>query len=242
MINIVVMAAFLIFFVLKGFNADKTLSGIPKEVLRDAGNKLKAVGLEDKATDLYEKYLSNESLDTKTKANISFSIAKMYIKEQNFKEALKWLYIVESLDKSFSDKDELDRNIVMCLERLDIGSAAEYALQARTQLGEGDTEVERAGEVVGIVSGRKITLNEIRDAFNRLPEWMRETYSSPEDKVEYARRFLAEELIYKKGLKLGYDRDDEIIKQINNQIKSLVINKVLDEEIKQKITVPEDDL
>jgi hypothetical protein len=241
-INIMILAAIFIFFSIKGIRADKTLSGIPKEVLRDAGNKLKAVGLEDKATDLYEIYLSNESLDTKTRANISFSIAKMYIKGLNFKEALKWFYIVESLDKDFSGKDDLNRYIVLCLEKLDKGSAAEYALQARSQFGKEGTETEKVGEVIAVVGGGKITLNEIREAFNKLPEWMRKSYDNPEGKVEYARSYIAEELLFKKGLKLNYDQDEEIKKQINNQIKAMVINKVLDEDIKQKITIPDDDL
>ncbi len=234
LVNIAVAAAFLM--------TGGAGPGQHTEALRDAGNKLRAVGLNKEATDLYTAYLNNETLDTGEKAKISFSLAKMYIDDSDYNEAIKWLYIAESLGGGFVDKAELDRKIVLCLEKLGKSTAASYALQTRSKLDESGNEAEIASEIVATVGDTTITLSEVDNAMGRLPAWVKQNYQGVEGKKDFVKKFAAEELIFMKGMKLNYDQDDELKDQIRDFVKGYVIKQVIDKEIKDKIVIEEDDL
>jgi peptidyl-prolyl cis-trans isomerase C len=75
-----------------------------------------------------------------------------------------------------------------------------------------------------------------------MPEWMRKQVSTKEGKAEYLKKYVADELFFRKGIKLEYDKSPELRKRLARVEKELVVNKVLKEEIKDKIKVEDDDL
>ena len=75
-----------------------------------------------------------------------------------------------------------------------------------------------------------------------MPEWMRKQVSTKEGKAEYLKKYVADELFFRKGIKLEYDKNSELRKRLAAVEKELVVNKVLEEEIKDKIKIEDDDL
>jgi parvulin-like peptidyl-prolyl isomerase len=75
-----------------------------------------------------------------------------------------------------------------------------------------------------------------------MPEWMRKQVSTKEGKTEYLKKYVADELFFRKGIKLEYDKSPELRKRLATFEKELVVNKVLEEEIKDKIKIEDDDL
>jgi parvulin-like peptidyl-prolyl isomerase len=71
---------------------------------------------------------------------------------------------------------------------------------------------------------------------------MKEQFKGSEKKLEFMKKYVSDELFYRKAKKLEYDKDGELRKKTADFMKQLMISKVLEEELKDKITVEEDDL
>ena len=125
---------------------------------RELASKLKSVGVNREAIKAYEDFFNTAQLDKRTRANISYTVGKLYMEEGNYEGALSWLYRVDIIDPDTPLKSELNSKIVHCLEELGRFHAAEYALDARSTLA-GNPEEEQKGEkVVAEIGSSKITL------------------------------------------------------------------------------------
>lgn len=209
---------------------------------RELGNKLRSAGITEEAIEQYQNYFATAHLDKTTKANMAYTLGKLYMEEGNYEKALRWLYLVDMIDPETPLKNEVSTKIVHCLEALGRFHAAEYALEARSSL-EGNQEGELKGnQVVAEIGSRKITLREVDEAIDQLPPWVKEQIKGKEKKLEFMRKYVADELFYRKATKLEYDKDSEIRNKTAQFTRQLMINKVLEQEIKGKVSIEEDDL
>ena len=209
---------------------------------RELANKLKSVGIADEAIKQYEEYFNSAQVDKRTRSNLAYTLGKLYLEEGNHERALSWFYRVDMIDPETPLKSEVGSKIVHCLETLEKFHAAEYALEARSSLEENQEGELKGGTLVAEVGNRKITLREVDEALDALPPWMKEQFKGSEKKLEFMKKFVADELFYRKAKKLEYDKDGELRKKTADFMKQLMINKILEDEIKDKITVAEDDL
>lgn len=209
---------------------------------RELANKLKSVGIAEEAIKEYENYFNTAELDKRTRSNLAYTLGKLYMEEGKYEKALSWLYRVDMIDPDTPLKSEVGSKVVHCLETLGKFHAAEYALEARSSLSENQGEEVKGGKVIAEIGSRKITLREVDEALDELPPWIKEQFKRKEKKVEFMKKYVADELFYRKAKKVEYDKDGEIRKKTANFMKQLMINKVLEEEIKDKITIEEDDL
>jgi peptidyl-prolyl cis-trans isomerase C len=226
-----------------GLNAIKqpSVSGTwTHEQQRALAGKLKGAGLTLEAVKEYEDYLRTAPLDKKQLANLSYAIGKMYMEEGQYEKALSLFYRVELADPDTDLKTELGLKIINCLERTGKYNAAEYALNKRTSNRE--EKKEKTGRVAAIIGDEKIYVEDVTSSFDAMPEWMRKQVSTKEGKAEYLKKYVADELFFRKGIKLEYDKSPELRKRLARVEKELVVNKVLKEEIKDKIKVEDDDL
>ncbi len=209
---------------------------------RELASKLKSVGLNREAIKAYEDFFYTAQLDKRTRANISYTVGKLYMEEGNYEEALSWLYRVDIIDPDTPLKSELNSKIVHSLEELGRFHAAEYALDARSTLA-GNPEEEQKGEtVVAEIGSSKITLSQVDEALQELPPWVQEQFKTKEQRVEFLKKFVADELFYRKAQKLEYDKDTALRKKTALFMKQQMINRVLEEELKDKTALQEDDL
>jgi len=209
---------------------------------RELANKLKSVGIAEEAITEYENYFNTAKLDKRTRSNLAYTLGKLYIEEGNYEKALSWLYRVDMIDPDTPLKSEVGSKVVHCLETLGKFHAAEYALEARSSLSENREEEVKGGKVVAEIGRRKITLREVDEALDELPPWMKEQYKGKEKRAEFMKKYVADELFYRKAKKLEYDKDGELRKKTAQFMKQLMINRILEKEIKDKITTEEDDL
>jgi len=226
-----------------GLNAIKqpSVSGTwTHEQQRALAGKLKGAGLTLEAVKEYEDYLRTAPLDKKQLANLSYTIGKMYMEEGQYEKALSLFYRVEIADPGTDLKTELGLKIINCLERTGKYNAAEYALNKRTSSQDG--KKEKTGQVAAIIGDEKIYVEDVTSSFDAMPEWMRKQVSTKEGKAEYLKKYVADELFFRKGIKLEYDKSPELRKRLARVEKELVVNKVLEEEIKDKIKIEDDDL
>lgn len=209
---------------------------------RELANKLKSVGIADEAIKQYENYFNTTQVDKRTRSNLAYTLGKLYLEESNYERALSWFYRVDMIDPETPLKSEVSSKIVRCLEMLGKFHAAEYALEARSSLEENQQGELKGGTLVAEIGSRKITLREVDEALDALPPWMKEQFKGSEKKLEFMKKYVSDELFYRKAKKLEYDKDGELRKKTADFMKQLMISKVLEEELKDKITVEEDDL
>ncbi|MBI4430929.1 MAG: peptidyl-prolyl cis-trans isomerase [Candidatus Omnitrophica bacterium] len=218
-------------------------SGWTMDQMREYANRLKSDGLVDQAVFAYEDYLEAAELDGPARGKIYYSIGEMLLGANLYEDALSYFYKAEIADPKSDLKDEIGSYIVTCLERLGRGLDAEYQLESRTALGGEEAKEKAPGEVVARIGLREITMGEINAQLEKLPPWMKEGFTrSNERKLEFVEHYVAHELLFDKGMKLGIHRDPKVREQLQDMKKQIIIEQVIQQEITGKIQVDPDDL
>jgi len=210
------------------------------ESQRELANKLKSAGLARQAAQEYEQYIKSAQLEPKQLAGLCYTIGKMCMEAGDYEKALAWLYRVELADPQTSLKVELGSSIINCLERTGRHSAAEYALAKRTSAT--DNATRTSGTLVAEIGSDKVYLEDINESFDNLPDWMRKQFEGKEAKAQFAKKYVADELFFRKAQKLELDKDADIRKKLKMSQRELMVNRVVEAELKEKIKIEEDDL
>ena len=234
----VAIAALLLVYTIGGRTA--TTVAWTAESQRELANKLKSAGLARQAAQEYEQYIKSAQLEPKQLAGLCYTIGKMCMESGDYEKALAWLYRVELADPQTSLKVELGSSIINCLERTGRHSAAEYALAKRTAAT--DNATRTSGTVVAEIGSDKVYLEDINESFDNLPDWMRKQFEGKQAKAEFAKKYVADELFFRKALKLELDKDADIRKKVKMAQRELMVNRVLESELKEKVKIEEDDL
>ena len=208
---------------------------------REVASKLKAAGALDESAALYESYLKDSDEPASDRAKIAFSLGDSYLDQGRYERALRWFYEAETLGAG-ELANEVGQRIVQCLERLGRTQAAQAALAQRVALPDSNTEPQRGDgdPVVARIGQREVRRSEVERALDGLPpEVARQLKSQPEQLV---RQYVADELIWRKARKLGYDRDPEVIQQLEQMHKQLAVARFAELDVISKIEVAESDL
>ena len=216
--------------------------GVRGEGRRDLAGKLLSAGLRGKAIEQYELYLAEADLAADRRAKIAYTLGTLCMEEGDYEDALSWLYQVEMLDPKTELAPEVGSKIVACLERLGRFAQAQYSLDARSSLDKAGRDEFKGDEVVARVGNDVITLGELDEAIDAMPEWMRAAVEDPAQKRAFLEQYVAEELIYQKAKRLELDKDPSVRKQAERATRQLMIQKVLEDEIKAKVKISDDDV
>jgi len=198
-------------------------------------NKLASKGLKGLAVRAYEDYLENSGISSQRRAKICYRIADLYLDMAEYEKALGFLYRVEIEYPGTELSAEIGEKIVNCLENIGMVSQARYELESRTGLGQ--AEDNKGSVVIARVGKNEITQAELDQALERLQPWVKKQFSSEEGTLEFARQFVATEVLYSKAKRLGYDKDPEVRLQIENILKQLLVRKIMEKELNDKVKI-----
>src|SRR5919198_2790047 len=84
-----------------------------------------------------------------------------------------------------------------------------------------------AGEVVATYKSHTLTSGQLTKELERLPVPSRSYLSSPERKRQFVENLVMNDLLYEEGRGAGYDRDEDIERQVNDLRKRLVVQRVM---------------
>lgn len=118
-LTIITSAAFCVFLVIlfsKTFSPAK--SGEWADQLIQVGDRLKSEGLGKQAIEQYEKFLAGGKVKFATRAEVSYSIGEVYMKQGNCPQALAWFFQVELADPEIGRKNDVDLKIASCLQQV----------------------------------------------------------------------------------------------------------------------------
>jgi peptidyl-prolyl cis-trans isomerase C len=83
------------------------------------------------------------------------------------------------------------------------------------------------GEVVATYAGKRFTTDDFRREVERLPPRSRAQLTTPERKRQFVDNFILNDLLAAQGQQKGYDRDPEIVRQIDDLRQRLVVQRVM---------------
>ncbi len=210
----------------------------------DHANMLLAKGLKEQGAEALERYLEQSGVGGSRRAGLAYQIGTLYMELGRYDQALGWLYQVEQADPKTELKDDVGRKIVECLERSQLTMQARYELASRTQASSSDESSSAASEsvVIARIGEDKVTMADLDKALAQVPEGMRREFETPEGKLNFAKEYVSREILFRKGQRLGYDRDPKYREAVQLLAKQLVIERVVSEELKRSVHVDPGDV
>lgn len=208
---------------------------------REVASKLQAAGALDEAAQLYAAYLEDSGAPDDQRARIAYSLGTNYMQSGDYDKALRWFYETEILGAG-DLSDELSSRIVHCLERLGRHHAAQTALENRVRLNPDQVGRAESDPVVARVGQTEIRRSEVMRALDSLPPEIASNFNTPEGQEELLKKYVADELLWRKAVKLEYDRDPEVEKRQAALLKQLAVTRFVEKEVLEKIQVDEADL
>ncbi|MDD5116210.1 MAG: peptidyl-prolyl cis-trans isomerase [Candidatus Omnitrophica bacterium] len=204
----------------------------------DYANVLLSKGLNAEAAQEFEAYVARSRADKKELAGICYKLGNIYLGLKDYEKALASFYKSELLDPEPEYRQDMNQKIVSSLENLGLSQQAQYELENRSSI---KPSVRKDEKVAVRIGKREITNEEIDAAINRLPENIRKGLSSSDAKLKFVREYVATEVLYEKGKKLGLDKKPDIRYAVEDFKRQLVLRDLLSDEIRKELRVtPED--
>jgi parvulin-like peptidyl-prolyl isomerase len=224
---------------LSSFTNDSRKTSWTDKMRLDYANLLLAKGLSASAAQAFEAYIGKSCADKKDLASICYKLGNIYIDLKDYEKALGSFYKSELLDPESGYKQDMDQKIVSALESLGLSQQAQYELDSRTSLKPAAQKNEKVAVRIG---KREIANEEIDRVINGLPEQVRKGLNSDDAKLRFVREYVATEVLYEKGKKLGLDKNTNIRYAVEDFRKQLVLQELLGDEIKKELKVTPEDI
>lgn len=242
-IAIVLILVGLMFFVItlpeRIAQSQASLNNKTEQSQMDYANKLLSKGLNESATEVFEDYLANTSINSQEKARLLYKLGSIYMDLHKYEKALKAFYKAEMIEPNSGFAQEMNQEIIEALENLGMSSQARYELESRTSLGKHEETKEK---IIARIGTKAITDTEIDRALKGLPQWMKKSFDDPQKRQEFINNYIAQEVLYIKAKRLGLDTKEETRETFEQLKKQIVVNELLNKEVEQKLDkiTPED--
>jgi tetratricopeptide (TPR) repeat protein len=231
------ISIFIIFFIL---NKIFKTSEMSEEKEREYANELKSKGLYLQAIEAYKEYLEKNKTSKRLRANLYYTIAEIYKNNLNdYENALKYYIKIKYIDPNNPLMQNINQKIVECLENSGRSREAQIALEESTLINNENKKRSDTSVIVAKIDSDIITLQDFNNWYNRIPSEIKSKYP---DKKTLFKQFIGEELLYRMAIRKGLQNDPEILKETSEIKKRLMLQKVLNEELKSKINITENDL
>ena len=212
------------------------------EKIREYANELYNRYLFKQAIEQYQFYLTNYQVEANEQANITYRIGNIFFEKLNdYEHALAEFLKIRSLYPESKIGSETDKKIVACLERMQRPEDAQQALKEYADL-EPPKRESKPGDVIAKIGDREITQGDIDYEILQLPPEIRTQYLEKDKKLEFLQRFVATELMYDSAKRQGLDNDKAVIENVFQAKKSFMVQKLLEQELGEKIKVTPDDI
>ena len=189
----------------------------------------------------YDAYLKRATLPEKERATVCYAVAKVAIEGEKYEAALPYLYQAEYLDPKSDLHDEINKKVVLCLDKLGRNVDLRHELRQRTDVKRTAADIKPGEVVLAEFAGEIITDRDLENEIEKLPPSARGQFDSPDKKSEFLRNLVAERLLRDKARRLELDKSPEIQDQLLKQLDGLMVQKLVADEVKNSVQVtPED--
>ena len=208
---------------------------VPAEKKRQLANAFYNQQLYEQSVAEYIDYLNKYPIDEKEQANISYMIANIYYERLfDYENALAYYLRIKFFYPESNLQAEVSKKMVGCLERLKRSTDAQQLVEQTAALDETQKPANRPGEILARIGDRNITTGDLQYELSRLPVYLRDQVQSPEQKVVFLKEYIVQELLFDSAKRKGLDKDQEIREGIRQAEKSLMAQKLLQQEIEKE--------
>jgi len=212
-----------------------------KDKQKEYANQLIDKGLYLQAIAEYNKLIEYGNLTDSEKSNLSYIIGNIYMENlHDYENALASFLKVKIFYPKPKFEQELNMKMVECLERTGRAYEAQKEMDKFTSLKQ-EPAIPK-GTIVAKIGNRNITMEELETKIKSLPTYMQSTYKEKPKKLEFLKNYVAIELLYDGARRRNYDKDPKINQQIDDIRKSLMVQKLIEEETKNKINVTDTEI
>lgn len=215
--------------------------GLSPDQLREYALYLEQKALPQAAIAAYEEYLERAALADDARARVCYTVAKLALDNEQYEKALAYLYQAEMFGAEAELKGDIDKKIVLCLDRL--GRTADLRRELRTRTAPKRTAQDvEAGEIVlAEFAGEVITDRDLETELAKLPASVAETFDSPDKKAEFLKNLVAERLLLDKAFRVGLDKDPKVQEELGAARDAMIVRRLIADEVKAKVQItPED--
>lgn len=232
----------LILLILISCSEKKQISETQDDILNLANNFYNNE-LYDAAINEYHNYINLYEIDDNRKANTYYLIANIYFERiHNYEKALEYYFRIKYLYPESNLQNEVGKRIVNCLERLERSQDAQRVLNKETALKEEEVTEHKPGEVICTIGDKKMTQGDLDFEISQMPPYMQNQFENREQKLQFLKQHIAQELLYDSAKRKGLDKDKEILEGTFRAKKGLMAQKILNDEIQKMINISEDDV
>ncbi len=200
-------------------SSDLTLRKQIAGELRD--NKLFASAITE-----YESILSSNGLSLSEQANLNYLIARVYFENiKDYQQAAAYYLRARAYDPEGSFMNEASRNLVASLQKIGNLIDAKRELSSNTDI---DYKPQSDSDLpVARIDGRPVYRSQIENDIASLPSQIQKQLLTPEAKVGYVRQYVGTELLYLAASRENYLSNPEIVKQLEELTKKLIVDRYL---------------
>jgi tetratricopeptide (TPR) repeat protein len=190
----------------------------------------------------YDKLLDWGKLDQTKQANINYIVGSIYLDYLgDYENAAARFVKAKFLNPGSELKDKINKNLVICFERMGRSLEAQKQLEQSTNLSQTETQ-KKGGVVVARIGDREITMTDLENEIEKLPPSVQTQFKDKKGKLRFLQQYIGAELLYDTALRRGLDKDKDVIEGAFQMKKQLMINKLLTEEIPQDIQTSESEI
>ena len=190
----------------------------------------------------YDKLLDFGELNKKKQANINYIVGNIYLNYlSDYENAAARFVKARFLNPESELKDRINKNLVICFERMGRSLEAQKHLERSTELSQTKTK-KKGGVVVARIGEKEITMTDLENEIEKLPPSVQTQFKDEKGKFRFLQQYVGTELLYDTALRRGFDKDKDVIEGAFQMKKQLMINKLLAEEIPQDIQISEGEI
>jgi hypothetical protein len=234
-------------------------TGLSAKQAEELATKLAGRNLYDQAAKVWKEYLAGEELTDAERAKVLFNTAALLEKAQKYGEAVEYYYRSELTANRPEFESSIKAGVENCLQKMGRFSALRYELMERTSLKK-DSGPEQ--QIVAEIGPEKITAadldaqieNSIDDQMLSLSQFMSpeqlneqkkkmlEQYKSPQQKQQFLRSWLAQEVLYRQALEQGLSDKPQTKRLLEDLTQQVLSQQMMDTQLASKIHITDTDL
>jgi tetratricopeptide (TPR) repeat protein len=208
--------------------------GMSPEQWRAYAVYLEGKDLPYEALHAYERYLEVAVLSDSERAKICYAMGSLAAGLGSYEKALASLYQAELLAPTSKLKPEIDKKVVLCLERLGRKADLRRELRQRSGVKRTAADVGPDETILAEYDDTVFTNSDLARELEALPDTARNHLNTGEAKMEFLRNVLAHRLLVDKAMRLELDRDPDIEAKLAEQRDVLVVQKLIDDWMKEQ--------
>jgi peptidyl-prolyl cis-trans isomerase C len=204
-------------------------------------NSLKERGLYKQAADEFDRLSVSGKVSDSDIANLSYIIGSIYYDDiHDYENALKYFIRARVYDPDSGIKSHVNTKMIACLERLGKSLDAINELESATTINK-RRQIPKTS-VIAKIRDKEITMEDLDKQIKDLPAYMQENFKDNAKKLDFLKQYVATELMFDAAKRQGLDKDTEILGKTHQVTRSLMVQKLLEDKLKNKIKITESDL